>query len=133
MHAGSRSAASPPSTEASSRDRERLDSELRGLATDLAAEQIWVERIEWQTGAPRAATVSDDAVGETIKVLRGAAADPAALTALADGLRPLALKLPPEVKAGPDGFDPTDPERLARLLADVERTLPSLLVERSAA
>lgn len=114
-------------------DRERLDSELRGLATDLAAEQIWVERIEWQTGAPRAATVSDDAVGETIKVLRGAAADPAALTALADGLRPLALKLPPEVKAGPDGFDPTDPERLARLLADVERTLPSLLVERSAA
>ncbi len=41
-----------------------------------AAEQIWVERIEWQTGAPRSATVSDDAVGETLKVLRRAARDP---------------------------------------------------------
>ncbi|MGO9752155.1 MAG: metallophosphoesterase family protein [Solirubrobacteraceae bacterium] len=115
------------------REHERLDSELRGLATDLAAEQIWVERIEWQTGAPRSATVSDDAVGETLKVLRCAAANPAALAALADGLRPLAMKLPPEVKAGPDGFDPTDPETLTRLLGDAERTLPSLLIERSAA
>ena len=48
-------------------------------------------------------------------------------------LRTLAMKLPPEVKGGHDGFDPTDPETLARILADVERTLPSLLVERSAA
>lgn len=115
------------------RDRERLDSELRGLATDLAAEQIWVERIDWQTSAPRSATLSDDAVGETLKVLRGAAANPTALAALAERLRPLAMKLPTEVKAGPDGFDPTDPETLAGLLADVERTLPSLLIERSGA
>lgn len=115
------------------RDRERLDCELRGLATDLAVEQIWVERIDWQTSAPRSATVSDDAVGETLKVLRSAAANPAALAALADELRALAMKLPTEVKAGPDGFDPTDPETLTRLLGDAERTLPSLLIERSAA
>ena len=31
------------------RERERLDSELRGLATDLGAEQVWLERIDWQT------------------------------------------------------------------------------------
>ena len=109
-------------------DQERLDSELRGLATDLHAEQIWVERIRWQTSALRSATVSDDAVGETLKVLRTAAGDAGTLSVLADRLRPLAMKLPAEVRSGPDGFDPTDPETLARLLADVERTLPSLLL-----
>jgi exonuclease SbcD len=115
------------------RERERLDSELRGLATDLGAEQVWLEQISWRTRAPRSATVSDDAVGETLKVLRRAAADPDTLAALAEGLRPLAMKLPPEVRLGPDGIDPTDPETLARLLADVEGTLPSLLLERKAA
>lgn len=109
-------------------EQERLDSELRGLATDLHSEQIWVERIRWQTSAPRSATVSDDAVGETLKVLRTAAGDAGSISVLADRLRPLAMKLPAEVRSGPDGFDPTDPETLARLLADVERTLPSLLL-----
>ena len=47
--------------------------------------------------------------------------------------RPLALKLPAEVKAGPEGIDPTDPKTLTRVLADVQRTLPSLLIERKAA
>lgn len=114
------------------RDRERLDAELRGLATDLGAEQVWLERIDWQTAAPGSATASDDAVGETLKVLRRAGQDPHILGALAEGLRPLSVKLPAEVKCGPDGIDPTDPETLARVLADVERTLPSLLVERKA-
>ena len=109
-------------------DQERLDSELRGLATDLHAEQTWVERIRWQTSATRSATVSDDAVGETLKVLRSAASDAGTLSVLADRLRPLAMKLPAEVRTGLDGFDPTDPETLARLLADVERALPSLLL-----
>ena len=39
------------------------------------------------------------------------------------------MKLPVEVRSGPHGFDPTDPETLARLLADVERTLPGLLLD----
>jgi len=55
------------------------------------------------------------------------------LGALADRLRPLAIKLPAEVRSGAEGIDPTDPATLARLLADVERTLPSLLMERDAA
>jgi DNA repair exonuclease SbcCD nuclease subunit len=113
--------------------RERLDSELHGLATDLHAEQIWVERISWHTSAPSSATVSDDAVGETLRVLRDAAGDANTLSALADRLGPLAMRLPAEVRSGPDGFDPTNPETLARLLTDVERTLPSLLIDRKAA
>ena len=93
------------------RERERLDSELRGLATDVGTEQVWLERIDWQTSMPRTAAVCDEAVGETLKVLRAAGQNARAIAALADGLRPLALKLPAEVKAGPDGIDPTDHER----------------------
>ncbi|MDX6690509.1 MAG: repair protein SbcD/Mre11 [Solirubrobacteraceae bacterium] len=115
------------------RDQDRLESELRALATDLHAEQVWVERICWQTSVPRAAAIGDDAVGETLKILRHAGADAQRLAVLADRLAPLALKLPAELKHGPDGFDPTNPETLARLLADVERTLPSLLIDREAA
>jgi DNA repair protein SbcD/Mre11 len=115
------------------RERERLDSELRGLATDLGVEQVWLERIDWQTEGLRSSAVSDDAVGEALKMLRNASEDPQILATLADGLRPLALKLPAEVKAGPEGIDPTDPETLMRVLADVQRTLPSLLVEGKAA
>jgi exonuclease SbcD len=115
------------------REGERLDSELRGLASDLGAEKVWLERILWQTSASRTATLSDDAVGETLKVLQGARGDPQALARLAEELRPLALKLPAEVRYGPDGIDPCDPDTLARVLADVQRTLPSLLVEGKAA
>lgn len=113
--------------------QERLDSELRGLATDLHAEQIWVEQIHWRTSAPRSSSVSDDAVGETLKVLGHAAGDTETLARLAERLRPLAMKLPAEVRSGADGFDPTNPETLARLLADVQRTLPSFLTDRKAA
>lgn len=113
-------------------EREHLDDELRALATDTGAEQVWVERISWQTCAPRA-SINDDAVGAALKILRSAAADPAVLAALADGLRPLAAKLPAEVRSGAEGIDPSDPATLARLLLDVERTLPSLLVDKEAA
>jgi exonuclease SbcD len=115
------------------RERERLDSELRGLATDLGVEQVWLERVDWQTEAPRSSTSSDDAVGETLKILRNAREHPEILAKLVDGLRPLALKLPAEVKAGPDGIDPADPEMLMSALADVQLMLPSLMVEKKTA
>jgi DNA repair protein SbcD/Mre11 len=115
------------------RDSERLETELRGLATDLGVEQVWLERIDWHTEAPRSARASDDAVGEVMKVLRSASEDPQILARLADGLRPMTVKLPSEVKSGTEGIDPADPETLARVLADVQRTLPSLLIEGKAA
>ncbi|MEA2407513.1 MAG: repair protein SbcD/Mre11 [Thermoleophilaceae bacterium] len=114
------------------RERERLEAELRALATDMGSEQVWLERIVWDTALPRSGA-SDDAVGETIKVLRRAAADPAALAALAQRLQPLALKLPADVKAGRDGVNPADPETLARVLGEVEGSLPSMLTEGRAA
>ena len=51
------------------------------------------------------------------------------LDELAQELRPLALKLPGTLKAD---FDPTDPDVLRELLAEVERTLPTRLLEEPA-
>lgn len=91
------------------RERERIDAELRGLATDIGSEQVWVERIDWRIAPPRSSGMVDESVGAALKVLRRAGEDRQTLTALADRLRSLALKLPSEVKSGADGIDPTDP------------------------
>lgn len=116
------------------RQRDELDADLRGVAGGLGGEQVWVERVRWETEAPRVANATaDDALGETLSVIRDAAASDAMLADLADELRPLAGKLPADVRLGPDGIDPTDPETLRRLLRQVERLLPSLLTEGAAA
>jgi hypothetical protein len=111
------------------RERERIDAELRGLAVDIGSEQIWLERIEWRTTPPRSSAMIDETVGAALKVLRRADEDGETLRALAEGLRPLALKLPSELKTGPDGIDPTDLETLALVLAEVQDMLPAMLTE----
>ena len=97
------------------RDRERLDSELRGLATDLGRRADLGRADRLADRARRARRRSATTRSARRSRSCGAPRRPRTLAALADGLRPLAMKLPPEVKAGPDGFDPTDPETLARL------------------
>ena len=116
------------------RQREELDAELRAVAGGLGGEHVWVERVRWETEPPRvASSPTDDALGETLRVIREAAASDATLADLAEGLRPLASRLPADVRLGPDGIDPTDPETLRRLLRQSEALLPSLLTERAAA
>jgi predicted phosphodiesterase len=112
------------------RDRERLDAELRGLATDLGSEQVWVERIDWDL-APPLATGIDESLGAALGVLRRASDDPNTLAALADRLRPLALKLPSELRTGPDGIDPTDVDTIRRMLVAAQNLLPGYLLERA--
>jgi DNA repair protein SbcD/Mre11 len=114
------------------RERERLDAELRGLATDVGSEQIWLERVDWDIAPPRSAVNVEQSLGAALGVLRRAGDDPSTLAALAEQLRPLALKLPTELKTGPEGIDPTDPDTIRRLLADAQDLLPSYLLERAA-
>lgn len=113
------------------RERERLDAELRGLATDVGTEQVWLERIDWDTAPPRSAAHLDDSVGAALGVLQRTGDDPQALNALVERLRPLALKLPLDLKSGPDGIDPIDVETLRRVLVDVQNLLPGQLLGQS--
>lgn len=114
------------------RDREHLDAELRAIAGGLGAEAVWVERVIWKTSPPRRANVAaDEAVSEVLQVLRETARDDETLSELAEELAPLAAKLPLEVREGTDGLDPSNPETLRTVLAEIEATFPSLLTEAS--
>jgi DNA repair exonuclease SbcCD nuclease subunit len=115
------------------RDRERIEAELRALANEIGSERVWVERIIWSTETPRSSTVSDDAIGGALKAISDTAASQDALDGLAETLKPLAVKLPAEVKRGGDGIDPSNHDTLRRVLSDVARELPSLLTEKHAA
>jgi hypothetical protein len=44
-------------------------------------------------------------------------------------LRPLSLKLPTELRNGPDGIDPSDPDTIHRMVAGAQDMLPGFLLE----
>jgi predicted phosphodiesterase len=113
-------------------ERERLDAELRGLATDIGFEQVWLERIDWDIAPPRSSAGVDESLGAALGVLRRAGEDPKTLVELGERLRPLALKLPIELRTGPDGVDPSDPDTIRRALANAQDMLPGYLLERGA-
>lgn len=115
------------------RERERIEAELRAIASEIGSERVWVEQILWNTAMPQSSTVSDDAIGGVLTVVSGAAASQDTLDNLTETLKPLAVKLPAEVKQGSDGIDPSDHETIRRVLANVARELPSLLTEERAA
>ncbi len=107
-------------------DRERLRYEVIAAATDVAGEQIWVEGVELATTPMRElASGGQDAVGELIAEL-GEFSDAEAIDALAA----LANMLPAAVLTE---FDPTDPQTVRTLIAEVSHSLPAELLERSAA
>lgn len=109
------------------RGREQLDVDVRALATDAAIDGVWVESVRLQTrerGAPR---VGDDVLSEAVAVARELRGHPEELASLAAEFRALAAKLPPELRRGPEPFDPTDVAVLEAMLSEIERALPALL------
>jgi hypothetical protein len=114
------------------RERERLDAELRGLATEIGLEQVWLERIVWDVAPTRSAASANESLGFALSVLRRTGEDPEALAELAERLRPLSLKLPTELRTGPDGIDPSDPDTIRRMLAGAQDMLPGYLLEGAA-
>jgi exonuclease SbcD len=103
----------------------RLAWDVRTLAAEVAGESAWVEKVVARTTPQRSGElVSDDVYAELSRAVRDAAQDDDVVAALAEELAPLAAKLP----AGMD-WDPTAPQTVRALLADVERELPALLLD----
>ena len=112
------------------RNPDRLRHEAAVVASDAACGGAWVERAVIRTSLPSAISPDgDDAYAELVRRIRAAAHGEALLDELADELRPLAAKLPGALLAD---FEPTDSDTIRDLLTEVERTLPTRLLEEPA-
>ena len=103
--------------------------EIRGLALDVAADEIWIEQIRFDTQTPldlEALRDRNDPVGgllRSIDELR--TKDPGCLASVFDDLL---QKLPGEVREGADGLDLSDRDTLRNLLDEAEQLLVPRLV-----
>ena len=103
--------------------------EIRGLALDLAADEIWIEQVQFDTRVPlnlEALRGRNDPIGGLLRSIQQLRTeDPGRLSAVFDDLLE---RLPGEVREGTDGFDLTDPDMLRSLLDEAEQLLVSRLV-----
>ncbi len=114
------------------REPERTLNEIRGLAIDLAGDQLWIESVHCRTRSPLAIAnlaARDDAIGGLLRSLDTLKAAPeAAFAAIRAALGPLDAKLPPDLHRGPDGVLPEDLDALRTLLDEVQQALAAHLL-----
>ena len=104
------------------RDARRVAWDVRSAAGEVAGDGAWIEKVQVRTrplGAASSSGLDDDAFAELSR-----AVGDADVVSLAEDLAPLASRLPVGL-----GWDPTRPETVRDLLADVERELPALLLD----
>ena len=112
-----------------SSQRAAVTAELRSAATIASDGQVWVEQVRIATEYQRRPELSLDGDGplaELLQYLERLPGDDAALTLLADELKDLARKLPPEIVQSPDGLllDQID------WIRDIVSELKPMLLER---
>ena len=112
-------------------DRERWIQEYRALATGLGGAGIWLEKVSIKT-KPAISTDEvlerDDALSGLLRAIHDMELDSSVLDELADEMSVLRQKLPAELLAGNDPFDPTNPEFLKETLEDIKELLVNRLL-----
>ena len=112
-------------------DRERWIQEYRALATGLGGAGIWLEKVSIKT-KPAISTDEvlerDDALSGLLRAIHDMELDSSILDELADEMSVLRQKLPAELLAGNDPFDPTNPEFLKETLEDIKELLVNRLM-----
>lgn len=112
-------------------DRERWIQEYRALATGLGGAGIWLEKISIKT-MPAISTDEvlerDDALSGLLRAIHDMELDSSVLDELADEMSVLRQKLPAELLAGDDPFDPANPEFLKETLEDIKELLVNRLL-----
>lgn len=112
-------------------DREHWIQEYRALATGLAGAGIWLEKISIKT-KPAISTDEvlerDDALSGLLRAIHDMELDSSVLDELADEMSVLRQKLPAELLAGDDPFDPANPEFLKETLEDIKELLVNRLL-----
>jgi DNA repair exonuclease SbcCD nuclease subunit len=100
--------------------------EVRNVANEVGADQIWIEKVKLRTVPPQAeaADKSDGPTAELLDLLDHLRANDSQLACLHGELADLEKKLPPEVKEGPDALNLADPAWLRGVL---DRVGPMLI------
>ena len=112
-------------------DRERWIQEYRALATGLGGVCIWVEKISLKTRPAifqDGVLERDDALSGLLRAIHDMELDSSVLDELADEMSVLRQKLPAELLAGDDPFDPANPEFLKETLEDIKELLVNRLL-----
>ncbi|WP_369858010.1 exonuclease SbcCD subunit D [Candidatus Thalassolituus haligoni] len=112
-------------------DRERWIQEYRALATGLGGAGIWLEKISIKTkpGLSRDEVLDrEDALSGLLRAIQNMELDSSVLDDLAEEMSVLRQKLPAELLAGDDPFDPANPEFLKETLEDIKELLANRLL-----
>ncbi len=110
---------------------EHWTQEFRALASTLGGSGIWLEKVSLHTKPAISVenTLSrHDALGSLLRGIRDMELDDSAVADLAHDLSGLRQKLPAEILTGEDGFDPSDPQQLHRILEDIKELLVNRLL-----
>jgi DNA repair exonuclease SbcCD nuclease subunit len=107
------------------RSPERWMNQVRSAVADVAAGNIWVEkvRIETQEEAIRCLPAEDGPLGELSQLVRDFSESDERLRDLSSELNELVAKLPPELKEGADAMPLADPAWLRQLVNQAEPLL----------
>ena len=83
-------------------DPDRFVAEIRSLATECGGDRLWIEKVEFQTRPPSAATIPEGPFEDLLDAIELLGADPAAMGSVVDELAELKRKLPAELIHDPD-------------------------------
>ena len=114
------------------REPDRWQAAIRQRAMEDALDDVWVEKVRFDTRAPfslGALRERQDPLGGLLRSIDAIRDDAVALDEIAAVLADVVHKLPAEVRDEPDGLDLTKPETLRQLLEEVEHLLVPELID----
>lgn len=112
-----------------------LAEEFRSLALNLGGQGLWLEKVRFKTCEAVDVTTfidSDDALGGLVRNLLELKLDAANLHQLDPEIDSFLNKLPPELRAGDDPFDPADSGQWEEIRSDIKNLLIARLLEPGA-
>jgi len=118
-----------PAHQELSADSEKWLAETRAAVAAATGEGAWVEKVRFGTApefTPSILESGSDPLADLVRYLNGLSATEEIGALLAEDLRTLKEKLPPEVFQGEEALAPDSPERLSGLVAEIK----GMLVQR---
>jgi DNA repair exonuclease SbcCD nuclease subunit len=122
-----------PAHRAVAAEPQRWTNEIRALAQDVGAGDLWLEKVAISTSLPADLDPSQWAegpLGELVQYVTELKSSPEQLTALGEVFRDLRDRLPPELTEGAGALRMDSPETLRGLLDQVEQMLVHQLLSR---